>query len=82
MKELLLIIVPSALTYLFARRKENVDLCGERMDQLEKSILVYNKIIDDLSGKIDGLKKEVTKLEARIEDLMTENKKLKKYNSL
>ena len=52
MKELLLIIIPSALTYFFARRKENVDLCGERLDSLEKSITVYNTIIDDILVKI------------------------------
>lgn len=86
MKDLLLIVIPSIVTaiigWFIGRKRENVDLCGERLDNLEKSISVYNKIIDDMSIKIDGLKKEITKLETKIQDLMTENKKLKKYKDL
>lgn len=86
MNELILMIVPPAVTaaigYFVGRRKENVDLCGERLDALEKSIGVYNTIIDDMSSKIDGLKKEITKLEIQISDLLAENKKLKRHNGL
>lgn len=86
MKDILMIIVPSIITaivgWFVGRKRENVDLCGERLDNLEKSIRVYNSIIDDMSLKIDALKKEITKLETKIQDLMTENKKLKKYKDL
>lgn len=81
-----MVVIPSIVTavlgWFVGRKRENVDLCGERLDNLEKSIGVYNKIIDDMSIKIDALKKEITKLETKIQDLMTENKKLKKYNNL
>ena len=77
MKEILLIIIPSVLAYILGFRMNNADLCGKRLDALEKSINVYNNIIDDMSTKIDALKKEITKLEGKIQDLMTENKKLK-----
>ena len=86
MKELLFIIIPTIVSavvgYFVGLRKENVDLCGERLDALEKSITVYNTIIDDMSKKIDGLKKEINKLEGQIQDLLKENKHLKKYNGL
>ena len=86
MKDILTIVIPSIITafigWLIGRKKESVDLCGERLDQLEKSIQVYNTIINDMSQKIDSLKKEINKLEAKIIDLMDENKKLKKHTNL
>lgn len=75
-------VVTAGIGYFVGRKKENVDLCGERLDALEKSIGVYNTIIDDMSNKIDGLKKEITKLEGQINDLLVENRQLKKSNSL
>lgn len=77
MKDILLVVIPSILAYIFGYRMNNADLCGKRLDELEKSIGVYNNIINDMSGKIDGLRKEITRLEIQIQDLMTENKKLK-----
>ena len=86
MKEILIIVIPTVVSalvgYFVGLKRENVDLCGERLDSLEKSIGVYNVIIDDMSKKIDALKKEVTKLEVQINDLLVENKKLKRYNGL
>ena len=81
MKDILItVIVPiiSAFTgWVLGYRKQNIDLCSDRLDELEKSINVYNKIINDMSGKIDGLRKEITRLEIQIKDLMKENKQLK-----
>ena len=86
MKDILLtVIVPiiSAFTgWVLGYRKQNIDLCSDRLDELEKSINVYNKIISDMSAKIDGLRKEITRLEIQIQDLLSENKKLKNKNTL
>ena len=84
MKDLLLIILPSMFTatlgWFLGRRKENVDLCGERLDDLEKSITVYNVIIEDMSKKIEELTSHIAKLEDKIQKLMDENKQLKRTN--
>lgn len=77
MKEILLVVIPSILAYIFGYRMNNADLCGKRLDELEKSIKVYNTIIDDMSHKIDSLKKEINSLEEKIQDLIKENKQLK-----
>ena len=82
MKDILLVVIPSILAYIFGFKMNNADLCGKRLDELEKSIGVYNNIITDMSRKIDGLRKEITRLEAQIQDLITENKNLKKQNSI
>jgi peptidoglycan hydrolase CwlO-like protein len=82
MKDILLVVIPSILAYIFGYRMNNADLCGKRLDELEKSINVYNHIIDDMSNKIEGLTAEINKLEAQIQELLQENKKLKNKNSL
>ena len=86
MKDILItVIVPiiSAFTgWVLGYRKQNIDLCSDRLDELEKSINVYNKIIQDLSTKIDGLRKEIISLEAKVQDLMKENKQLKNKSSI
>jgi len=82
MKEILLVVIPSILAYIFGYRMNNADLCGKRLDELEKSIGVYNNIITDMSSKIDGLRKEINKLETQINDLLQENRKLKNKSTI
>jgi chromosome segregation ATPase len=86
MREILMIVIPSIITavvgWFIGRRRENVDLCGDRLDDLEKSIKVYNVIIDDMSTKIENLTTHISKLEIKIQQLLAENKKLKRYNGL
>jgi lipopolysaccharide biosynthesis regulator YciM len=86
MREILMIVIPSIITavvgWFIGRRRENVDLCGDRLDDLEKSIKVYNVIIDDMSTKIENLTAHIAKLELKIQELLAENKKLKRYNGL
>ena len=82
MKEILIYTVPSIISsfvgYIIGYRKNVVDLQSVRLDNLEKSIKVYNVIIDDMANKIEELTAEIHRLEERIEKLMEENKQLKK----
>jgi uncharacterized membrane protein (DUF106 family) len=86
MNEILTVIIPSIVTaiigYIVGFRKNNIDLCGARLDELEKSLVVYNNIIRDMSEKINDLKLEVKLLEDSVTKLMAENRKLKKNNSI
>lgn len=81
MKDLLLAIVPAAilstLSYILGYRKNVTELNSSRLDNLEKSITVYNVIIDDMAQKIEHLTGEIAKLEGRIEELLAENRQLK-----
>ena len=85
MKETLLQIVLAAGTglvgFIFGWKKNNADLCGQRLDALEKSINVYNLIIDDMSKKVEELKTEINKLETQINHLMAEIKSIRKRNN-
>ena len=86
MKDVLLQIFLAAGTsiigYILGYRKQNVDLQSSRLDSLEKSINVYNLIIDDMAKKIENLTTEVSALERRIEELMQENKQLKNKSTI
>lgn len=86
MKDVLLQIFLAAGTsiigYILGYRKQNVDLQSSRLDSLEKSINVYNLIIDDMAKKIETLTTEVAGLERRIEELMAENKQLKNKGTI
>jgi uncharacterized coiled-coil protein SlyX len=86
MKDILMIVIPSIISaftgWFIGFRKQNIDLCSDRLDELEKSIRVYNVIIDDLSKKVEELTLHIIKLESTIDSLKKENKNLKKYNGL
>jgi len=82
MKDILLVVIPSILAYIFGFKMNNADLCGKRLDELEKSINVYNLIIDDLSKKVEELTGHIVRLEQTIDSLKTENKHLKNKNSI
>jgi uncharacterized coiled-coil protein SlyX len=86
MNEILTITVPAVVTaiigYFVGFRKNNIDICGARLDELEKSLVVYNNIIGDMSQKISDLRLEIKSLESSVEKLLEENKKLKNYKGL
>lgn len=65
------------IAYIIGYRKSQTELESSRLDNLEKSIRVYNTIIEDMSKKIEELTSEVAKLEIRVEELMKENKSLR-----
>lgn len=81
MKDILLVIIPAIVSavigWIVGFRKNNIDLCGARLDELEKSLVVYNNIIKDMGDKITSLKDEIKLLEIKITQLVQENKKLK-----
>jgi len=90
MKELIYTVLTlffsTLVGYIFGYKKNKASVESDRLDNLEKSIRVYNTIIEDMSKKIEELTKEIVKLEIRVDDLMRENKTLKskskKYEGL
>ena len=81
MKDILLAVIPatilSVISYILGYKKNVSDINLNRLEALEKSITVYNVIIDDMAQKIEHLTGEIAKLELRIEELMAENRALK-----
>lgn len=60
-------IISSGITYLFARRKYKTEADSTEIDNLKKSIEVYQTIIDDLKVRIQDIKDEVTDMKAEFD---------------
>jgi peptidoglycan hydrolase CwlO-like protein len=75
--EIISIIVTGIVGYIIGYKKNQADIEGSQLDNLEKSIRIYQVVIDDLSKKIEDLTLHVVRLEATIDSLKQENKRLK-----
>ena len=83
--ELLLIIsntLTSAATWFVTRKKQQADTDNQVLRNLELSVNIYVRIIEDLKKEIHELNNKVQDLEKMVEKLMDENRKLKKHNGL
>jgi peptidoglycan hydrolase CwlO-like protein len=82
----ILLIISNALTGIAAwgvgRRKTNAETDNQVLKNLELAVGVYVKIIDDLKSEIHELNIKVQDLEKKVEELMTENRKLKRHSGL
>lgn len=64
--------------WFVGRRKQQADTDNAVLRNLELSIGLYKNIIDDLKQEIHELNIKVETLEKRVEELMAENRRLKK----
>jgi uncharacterized protein Yka (UPF0111/DUF47 family) len=82
----ILLLISNTLTGIAAwfvgRRRSNAETDNQVLRNLEISINLYKHIIDDLKEEIHELNIKIEHLERRVDALMTENRKLKKYNGL
>jgi peptidoglycan hydrolase CwlO-like protein len=82
----LILIVSNILTGIAAwfvgKRKTDAETDNQVLKNLELSIGIYVKIIEDLKSEIHELNLKVQDLEKKVEDLMNENRKLKNYKGL
>ena len=70
-------IVTSITSYFAGKRKTTAETDNLVLANLEKSIEIYAKIINDLKGEITELQTKITEMERKIDELHSENKKLK-----
>jgi peptidoglycan hydrolase CwlO-like protein len=80
----LLLIISNILTgiasFFVGKRRSDVETDNMVLKNLELSIGVYQKIIEDLKSEIHELNLKIDILEKKVEELMKENKKLRKTN--
>ena len=81
-EQIILTIVTTLIGYFVGYKKSQNEIEGGRLENLEKSIRIYQVVIDDLSKKVEELTGHIVRLEATIDSLKKENQKLKKYNGL
>jgi FtsZ-binding cell division protein ZapB len=82
----LLLIISNALTgiagWFVGKRKQTAETDNQVLKNLELSVNIYVKIIEDLKTEIHDLNIKVQQLEKTVDELMKENKHLKRYNGL
>ena len=81
MNDTIILLISNTLTgiaaFLVSRRKRETELENTILDNLTKSINVYQTIIEDLKEEIAELNLKVNKLQEKVESLMDENKRLR-----
>ena len=70
-------VVTTLIGYFVGYRKSKNEIEGGRLENLEKSLTIYQLMIDDLSKKVEDLSTHIVRLEATIDALRKENNKLK-----
>jgi peptidoglycan hydrolase CwlO-like protein len=81
MNETIITVLVSSLTgivtFFLGVSKTKKELEDMSLNNIKKSIDIYNRIIDDMRKQIDELTEEITQLRERVEELHTENQELK-----
>ena len=79
-EQIILTVVTTLIGYFVGYRKSKNEIEGGRLENLEKSIRIYQVVIDDLSKKVEELTAHIVRLELTIDSLKQENQKLKNTN--
>lgn len=74
--------VTSVFTYLVGRNRKQKEVDSITLQNLEKSIDIYNRIIGDLSEQVIKLNQKISDLEEKVDNLLSENLELKKLMKL
>jgi FtsZ-binding cell division protein ZapB len=81
-EQIILTIVTTLIGYFVGYKKSKNEIEGGRLENLEKSIRIYQVVIDDLSKKVEELTTHIVRLELTIDSLKQENNNLKRHNNL
>ena len=76
-EQIIITVVTTLIGYFVGYRKSKNEIEGGRLENLEKSLTIYQVMIDDLSKKVEDLSIHIVRLEATIDALRKENNKLK-----
>jgi len=76
-EQIVMTVVTTLIGYFVGYRKSKNEIEGGRLENLEKSLTIYQLMIDDLSKKVEDLSIHIVRLEATIDSLRKENNKLK-----
>lgn len=70
-------VATTIIGYVAGFRKSKIENENGRLENLEKSLTIYQLLIDDLSKKIEELSLHIVRLESTIDGLKKENRELK-----
>lgn len=81
-EQIVMTVVTTLIGYFVGKRKASAETDNQVLRNLELSVSIYTKIIDDLKAEIHELNNKVQDLQKTVDELMIENRKLKKKNSI
>lgn len=73
--------VTSFLSFLLGQQRGKKEIESITLTNLEKSVQIYQTIINDLKNEITQLNKKVDELQDKVDSMMEENHQLKKMLS-
>ena len=71
-------IISGWASWIFARKKYNSEVDGNLIENMQKSLEFYKSLSDDNSERLDKALEDNTHLRQAVEELLRENKQLKK----
>lgn len=81
MNDTIILLISNALTgaagFFAGKRRTDAETDNQVLRNLELSVGIYTKIIDDLKIEIHELNNKVQDLQKMVDELMLENRKLK-----
>jgi peptidoglycan hydrolase CwlO-like protein len=81
MNDTIILLISNALTgaagFFAGKRRSDAETDNQVLRNLELSVNIYTKIIDDLKIEIHELNNKVQDLQKMVDELMLENRKLK-----
>jgi peptidoglycan hydrolase CwlO-like protein len=66
------------VTFFVGLQKGKKETDGLTLQNIEKSVMIYQTIIDDLKDEVMSLNKKVDELQTKVDELLIENAELKK----
>lgn len=69
--------ITGLITFFFGLKRGKKEIEGIALQNIEKSLEIYQHIIDDLNDRVLALMNKVDDLETKIDDLKKENEVLK-----
>ena len=69
--------ITGVVTFFVGQNRARKEIEGLQLNNIEQSLDIYNRIIDDLKGQIDDLLTKVDSLEKKVDELHKENTTLR-----
>ncbi len=63
--------------FVAGRRKENAEVKGTELDNIEKAVKMWREMAEELKGQVEDLSQKVDTLMAEVHDLRAENAELR-----
>lgn len=70
--------ITGVITFIIGQKKAKAEIETTMLANIEKSVGIYQTIINDMKEEIVYLNKKITDLEVKVDELLLENSELKK----